>query len=431
MRPLLVLAVMVLSLLTSSIQAEEKTIERYVELRDGTILRLAIQDEEWKISALNAKQEFETRTIQLSAVKKMTLCPEPVMERKKKILALIKQSGSDDFNEREEASEKLAKMGPDIRVDLEEALPHYKDPEIERRLKEILDKLPAAAQEGFKRFDEIVAKETLRGDILENVLKASIQGQFVKLARKDVKSMSAEPLPATAFPKEGTSGKLVVQSTTGERILCSDIEFTGKGLKLQGLSAGFPDLDWPITSVQSIMGPKKKNPESDFVLGLYVQLKDGSVMFTPKSDTGPNFSDMPNLLKSPDEIVGMWTTLFDRPTWPKDGFPARWNADTKSWVKVADVTLEEKTIRWTGDPSRGDWRYFDMPPVVLQASTPAKEGGVWQIDTGGGTRAGISDKDFAKLTGKLSKGVTLPYKDRTLTLSTVKLDVIQRIEGKK
>ena len=133
-------AAVVWALLTGALAAQETTVERFVEFRDGSLLRLSVVDEAWKVTVLLPEGKFETRTVRLSAIQHLTLTAERVFDKKRPLLLAIQQLGSDDFGEREQAQADLAHMGGDIRPDLETALESASDPEVIFRLKAILEK---------------------------------------------------------------------------------------------------------------------------------------------------------------------------------------------------------------------------------------------------------------------------------------------------
>src|SRR5439155_13518808 len=66
-------AAVVWALLTGALAAQETTVERFVEFRDGSLLRLSVVDEAWKVTVLLPEGKFETRTVRLSAIQHLTL----------------------------------------------------------------------------------------------------------------------------------------------------------------------------------------------------------------------------------------------------------------------------------------------------------------------------------------------------------------------
>jgi hypothetical protein len=175
--------------------AGEATVMRFVELRDGSVLRLPIVDEERKVSVLLANGTVQERTIRLSALQRLTLTPERVFPRKRAVLALVQKMGSDEFTDREQAHEQLQKMGPAIRSDLETALDLFADFEIQDRLKRILAKWPAdpKAVKGDALFDTLEVKGALGGDAGEDGIPVQVDGQVRRLSRAVVAGLSVQP----------------------------------------------------------------------------------------------------------------------------------------------------------------------------------------------------------------------------------------------
>src|SRR5262249_25875642 len=137
-----VLATVVWSLAVSAAAAQETTVDRFIEFRDGSVLRLPVVDEAWKVTGLLAGGKIGARTVRLSTIQQLTLTAERVFDKKRPVLLAIQQLGSDDFGEREQAQADLARMGGEIRPDLESALETASDPEVVFRLKAILEKAP-------------------------------------------------------------------------------------------------------------------------------------------------------------------------------------------------------------------------------------------------------------------------------------------------
>src|SRR4051812_27274869 len=83
--------------------AADTTVERWLELRDGSILKLPVLDEPWKVNVLRADGKIAETTFRLSELNHLSLTPERLFEKKRAILSAVQQLGSDDFAEREGA----------------------------------------------------------------------------------------------------------------------------------------------------------------------------------------------------------------------------------------------------------------------------------------------------------------------------------------
>ncbi|HXG08343.1 MAG TPA: hypothetical protein VNK04_00990 [Gemmataceae bacterium] len=202
---LLLLGAAALAGLAAAARADEAAMPRFLEFRDGSVLRLMVVDEEWKINVVRPDGQVEPAVVRLSALEKLTLMPEPVFERKRVLFEIIKRLGADRFPEREEAQEKLLKMGSAVRPELEAALEVFTDLEVRVRLERILTKLPPPSGGPPARpggaFDYFVGRETLRGDAGEGSLAVKIDGQTRRLSRKDIRTMSVRvPEPTAPEP---------------------------------------------------------------------------------------------------------------------------------------------------------------------------------------------------------------------------------------
>src|SRR5262249_9490801 len=190
MRPHVLLAAVLLAL-AGPARAAETTVERYLELRDGSVLKLPVVDEAWKVQLLRADGRIEEAAVRLSELQRLSLAPDRVFEKKRAVLALVQKLGADEFSERETAHQDLLQMGPKIRPDLEAVKDLYADVEIQSRLKEILAQWPAEKkdpQPGLP-FDILGGKETLWGDAGDAGIPVRVDGKTYRLARKDVLAM--------------------------------------------------------------------------------------------------------------------------------------------------------------------------------------------------------------------------------------------------
>src|SRR5690348_592697 len=86
--------------LTGSARAAD-TVDRWLELRDGSILKLPILDERWKVNILQADGRIAETSIRLADLTHLSFTPERLFEKKRAILTAVQKLGSDDFAERE------------------------------------------------------------------------------------------------------------------------------------------------------------------------------------------------------------------------------------------------------------------------------------------------------------------------------------------
>src|SRR5262245_24819538 len=117
------LALLLVSLAWSDApDAGPATVERYIEFRDGSLLRLPVLDEEINLSVVRPEGRIGNVTVRWSGLQRLTFTPERVFEKKRELLATVGKMGDDDFQVRERAQADLIKMGPTIRGELEAAV---------------------------------------------------------------------------------------------------------------------------------------------------------------------------------------------------------------------------------------------------------------------------------------------------------------------
>jgi len=179
---------------SSAARADEATVPRYLEFRDGSILRLPVLDETWKISVVRPNGHVDDLTLRLSSLQSLTLSLEEGFERKRAMLSAVRQLASNTFEERERAQKLLEKMGAAIRNDLLACLRLSTDPETQARLRTILGQLPmdpggaASTTISFDLFQ--VRDQQLWGDVGGDGITVVINGARHRLTRKDVLAMT-------------------------------------------------------------------------------------------------------------------------------------------------------------------------------------------------------------------------------------------------
>src|SRR4051812_15502155 len=89
--------------LTGPAPAAATPVERWLGLREVSILKLPALDEPWKVNVLRADGKIAETTFRLSELNHLSLTPERLFEKKRAILSAVQQLGSDDFAEREGA----------------------------------------------------------------------------------------------------------------------------------------------------------------------------------------------------------------------------------------------------------------------------------------------------------------------------------------
>jgi hypothetical protein len=210
MRRLLWCAIVGLGL-CAPVRAEEKTVPRYLEFRDGSVLRLPVLDESWKVAVVRPNGQVENAALRVSRLQSLTLSPEESFERKREMLSAVRQLASNTFEERERAQNFLIKIGAAIRSDLMACLKLSTDPEAQARLRTILDKLPmdsgpaGSTAISFDLFQ--INDEPLWGDIGGDGITVIIDGARHRLTRKDVLAMTVgNPLKTGNDPSTMLAG---------------------------------------------------------------------------------------------------------------------------------------------------------------------------------------------------------------------------------
>ena len=127
--------------LPSFLWAQPKTVDRFVELRDGSLLKLKLTDEPWTVTFINEDGELATKTMPLSQIERVHFSVERTFDKKRSLLELVQLLGSEEYATRELALKKLIEMGNAIRGDLESFRHLYADFEIKARIRHILEVL--------------------------------------------------------------------------------------------------------------------------------------------------------------------------------------------------------------------------------------------------------------------------------------------------
>jgi hypothetical protein len=176
-----------------SLAAQEKTVPRYFELRDGSIIRLQVVDEPCAVTVVRGTGRIERLTVPLSRLLSVTLTPEEDFSRKEALLSAVQQLGADDFRQREQAQLTLRKLGAAIRDDLEACLQLSRDTETRARLRALLAALPAAkvpSGRSTAAFDRLHLDEPLWGYLGNQGIPIVVGGTRLRLTRRDVQSMT-------------------------------------------------------------------------------------------------------------------------------------------------------------------------------------------------------------------------------------------------
>jgi hypothetical protein len=199
----------ILCLLAAPALAQEKTVPRFFELRDGSFVRLPVVDEPCPITVIRSTGRIEKMTVPLSRLSTVILTAEEDFARKQALLSAVQQLSADDFGKREQAQAALRKMGPGIRPDLEACLQLTGDTETQARLRALLAALDTGKGPPAKTtaaFDRLQLGGLLWGYLGNHGIPVLVDGVKLRLGRKDVHAMRAEQPrfltsgPAAAVP---------------------------------------------------------------------------------------------------------------------------------------------------------------------------------------------------------------------------------------
>ncbi len=199
-------------LVIPAIKAGDKTVPRYIEFRDGSVLQMAVVDEDWPITIIRPNGAVEKKKVPLSSFPHFILTPEKGFAKKQALLTAVRKLGSEDFYDREIAFTELRKLGPEIRPDLETCLRLTSDLEAVTRLKRLLAAFPAKAntdQPSSVLFDLFQHKEQCWGHLGDEGIPVLYQGKTYRLSRADVRGLSVDVPPRLAGltpPRIGAGG---------------------------------------------------------------------------------------------------------------------------------------------------------------------------------------------------------------------------------
>lgn len=179
---------------------------RTIVFRDGSMLRLPVVDETIKVTLVRPEGGIVARDIRVSSLKSLTLTAEDGFVKNRALLAAVRQLGSEDFQEREQAFGVLLKLGPESRADLETCLKFTSDFEAQTRLKAILAKMPMAGPKsrGQMLFDLFQVDEAQWGHLGDAGITVVVNNKPHRLTRREIAGLTADspggPAPTMSGP---------------------------------------------------------------------------------------------------------------------------------------------------------------------------------------------------------------------------------------
>jgi len=130
-------------------------IERTVEFRDGSVLRLTLPDSSLAFKRAVPNGSVISETMKLSEIKELKLAQKPAVEEVARISALVRDLGNDAYATRERAQAELLASAAGFRPLLKEMYEQTTDAEIRWRLKQIFAKLPPGQKEPDRECDRL------------------------------------------------------------------------------------------------------------------------------------------------------------------------------------------------------------------------------------------------------------------------------------
>lgn len=170
---------------------------RFVEFRDGSVMRLPVVDEPWQITVIRSNGQLQQKATPLGQIDNLIFTREKGFAKKQAMLAAVRRLGADDFQERERAQDELLKLGVDVRADLENCLSFTNDTEARLRLQGILKMLPegSTARSNSAVFDRFKLDEECWGHLGDSGVPVQIDGKTYRLPRDQVMKVSRTPPP--------------------------------------------------------------------------------------------------------------------------------------------------------------------------------------------------------------------------------------------
>jgi hypothetical protein len=590
----------------------QATVDRYIHFRDGSILRMAVADEDWDVTIIRANGGLGKERIKLSRFQSAKLTPEGGFSKKQALLASVQGLGADDFRDREKAYLELIKMGPAVAADLQLCLQLVTDVEARVRLQDVLARIaakPSSPQPAAMAFDLFRLKESYWGHVGDSGLSVLVDGMPYRLIRRDVAEISLDPplglqgfrngfadrgsgtivagldefppncieesferaangrplqigenieklfinkgfvlstsvpdsfvsinrytvlgksrgfsaathqpmwegeitvkfvqpgradIPAgvnyfgcfiaavvprgTAMvaydvrgrevgrvytsvhghqflglrspipihrvcfianpqldrdytlddfifsppqaPEASHGTKYTAYLTGGSRVFCSDVSFQRGMARLYGMPAGLPDMIVPIDAVLRVNPPDHGKPAPPLPTGIFVELRDGSILFGAKRSAPmrpPAFSMLPDLLKNPVDLVGMWSSESSRLVPEKKiVLPAYWDPVAKQWHMIADVHFLDGKALWKKDMASRAVPYSQLGTLWLTRPRSEPAPG-WHVHTRPGDDLVL---DASSLEGRISTRLQATWHGRTLRLAATEIRSLFRV----
>ncbi len=164
----------------------------WIELRDGSILKVLVEDEPLEWLTVEQDGKLTTQEIQLSQISKLQLTVEPASAQVSRIRGLVEQLGSDTASQRESAEKQLINEGGPFVELIKIASKERLEPEFRYRIQRTLGKLSKAKTQPIDLDALVVNNKTLEGDVLDWHVKGMIGESSIQLNRDHLAAVYKE-----------------------------------------------------------------------------------------------------------------------------------------------------------------------------------------------------------------------------------------------
>lgn len=218
-------------------------------------------------------------------------------------------------------------------------------------------------------------------------------------------------------PEARHAEKFGVTTADGDRIFCTDVELRDGNAHLLGMPGRLPDRTVRLDHVRRINMPEGKEPAKDPNTGVFVELRDGSILFgaqSPLKSGAPEFRWPTNPLKMRADVVGLWGSKHSRILrTPKLKQAVRWDAWERKWFDLTEVRLAEDDVRWKAEDKADSQVYHKLGPLWL-ADPPANPAPGWHLATRHGDDVVLTRGE--PITGRLSQRLHAVWRGHKLSL---------------
>lgn len=243
----------------------------FLQFRDGSIVLADVKTASLEWTEFQVGRPSNGNTIDLQRIGNLTLAQMPVTERLNYVQSLLSQLSSEDYQERELATQELKEKGAEF-LDIVEAYQESTDPEVRWRVKGILHHISNAMRNSPRLdFDSLIlwreggagnsAQASVQGDSGDFSLKAVAFGQNIEVPRR---KLSAIWRPGYEPRREGQA------EVVGQRISSDEVDrFPPNSVRIGFSNA--PDGS-ELTEGQTV-----DNSYTDWGVRFSTDIEDGSI----------------------------------------------------------------------------------------------------------------------------------------------------------